>query len=77
MTRQQINTIVPTVAVCMIEEIRKTLPKHSKQHREIEALEGQLYAFGQKLNTTTLTEKEVDMGVRAWKAAMLELGAVV
>ena len=76
MTRQQINTIVPTVAVCMIETIRKTLPKHSKQHKEIEAFEGQLYAFGKKLNTTTLTEEEVDMGVRAWKAAMSELGVV-
>jgi len=77
MTRQEINTLVPTVAVCMVEAIRKTLPKHSKQHREILHFEGQIYAFSKNLNTTQLDEKQIDAGVRAWNAAMRELGVVV
>lgn len=76
MTRQEINTIVPTLAVCMIESIRKTLPKHSKQHREIETLEAHIYAFSQNLNTTTLTGEQIEKGVQAWRAGLSQLGVV-
>ena len=70
MTDRQLTTSVLTVAVCALGEFQKLHPDHSLKAREIGRLQTDVAALGPKMGTRIVLEGDVELGTRAWQAAM-------